>query len=272
MGYYVKVEPGVRLFVEDVNPEGREAIVFLHGWPASHKMFEYQYERLACQGFRCVGIDARGFGDSDKPLTGYCYDRQADDTLAVVEALGLDGYTLAGHSTGGGVAVRFAARHGGCGLARLVLLAAAAPSLIERPCFPYGLKREEVEQIIKQTLEDRPAMLRGFGDMFFFQYVTQPFMEWFFQMGLQAAGWSTAAVAEAWLDEERLFADLGEVRVPTLILHGIHDRVCHFPLAVAQHEGIAGSRLVPFKYSGHGLVFDERDKVSKEIAQFVAEC
>jgi non-heme chloroperoxidase len=162
------------------------------------------------------------------------------------------------------------ARHGGCGVARLALLAAAAPSLIERPCFPFGLKREAVEEIIKQTLEDRPAMLRGFGDMFFFRYASGPFMEWFFQMGLKAAGWATAAVARAWLAEE-LFADLGMINAPTLILHGIHDRVCLFPLAEAQHAGIAGSRLAPLRFSGHGLFYDEREKVTRELARFIEE-
>lgn len=271
MGYYIKAEPDVRLYVEDVNPEGREAIVFLHGWPASHRMFEYQFDELSRLGFRCIGIDFRGFGKSDKPAGGYDYDRQADDILAVVQALGLDDFTLAGHSTGGAIAVRYAARHG-CGVARLALCAAAAPSLIRRPYFPHGLKREDVEKIIDGTLTDRPAMLRDFGDMFFFRYVTQPFAAWFFQMGLEAAGWATAAVARAWLDEERLFADLGEIRVPTLIMHGIHDRVCLFPLGVAQHEAIARSRLVPFKYSGHGLFYDEREKFNAELAQFAAEC
>ena len=270
MGCYVKVEPDVRLYVEDVNPAGREAIVFLHGWPANHNMFEYQFDELSGMGFRCIGIDFRGFGKSDRPAEGYDYDRQADDVLCVVRALGLEGFTLAGHSTGGAIAVRYAARHG-CGLGRLALCAAAAPSLIERPYFPYGLKREDVEKIIAGTNEDRPAMLREFGDMFFFRYVTQPLAEWFFQMGLEAAGWSTAAVAKVWLGEEELFADLGRVRVPTLIMHGIHDRVCRFPLGVAQHEGIACSRLVPFKYSGHGLFYDEREKFNKELARFAAE-
>ncbi|MDT8903980.1 alpha/beta fold hydrolase [Anaeroselena agilis] len=269
MGFYVKVEPGVRLYVEELNPEGREAILFLHGWPASHRMFEYQFDELFRLGYRCIGVDCRGFGKADKPAGGYDYDRQADDILAVVQALRLENATLLGHSTGGAIAVRYMARHG-CGFARLALCAAAAPSLIRRPYFPHGLEREAVEKIIAGTLADRPAMLRDFGDMFFFQYKTQPLMEWFFQMGLEAAGWATAAVAQVWLDEERLFADLGEIRVPTLIMHGIHDRVCHFPLGVAQHEGIACSRLVPFKYSGHGLFYDEREKFNAELARFAA--
>lgn len=270
MGVYIKVEPGVRIYVEDLNPEGHKTILFLHGWPANHKMFEYQFDQLPKLGYRCVGIDQRGFGNSDKPWRGYDYDTSADDIRCVVEALGLHDFTLGGHSTGGAIAVRYMARHGGYGVSKLALFAAAAPSLIQRPYFPHGLKREDVVKIIEDTHADRPQMLRGFGDMFFFQHTSQAFSDWFFQLGLEATGWSTAAVAAAWLEEE-LFADLGEIHVPTLILHGIHDKVCLFPLAIAQNEGIANSRLVPFKYSGHGLFYDEREKFTKELACFIEE-
>ncbi|EGO63394.1 alpha/beta fold hydrolase [Acetonema longum] len=269
MGYYISVQPNVNLYVEDVNPQGCKTIVFIHGWPASHRMFEYQFNQFPCRGYRCVGIDVRGFGNSDKPWEGYDYDRLADDIRCVMEAMGLEDVTLGGHSTGGAIAIRYMARHKGYGVSKLALFAAAAPSLIQRPYFPYGLPAEAVENIIQETLTDRPKMLRGFSEMFFFQYITQPFSDWFFQMGLQAAGWATAAVANSWLDEEKLFSDLAEIHVPTLILHGHHDRVCLFPLAIAQNEGIRNSRLVPFKYSGHGLLYDQRDKFNQELIEFI---
>jgi len=271
MGYYIKVEPNVNLYVEDINPEGNKTILFIHGWPASHKMFEYQFDQLPRRGYRCIGIDLRGFGNSDKPWKGYDYDQLADDIRCVVEALGLRNFTLGGHSVGGAIVIRYMARHKGCGVSKLALFAAAAPSLIQRPYFPHGLMKEDVDKIIHDTFQDRPNMLQGFGDTFFFQHITKPLSDWFFQLGLQAAGWSTAAVAMSWLNEEKLFSDLETISVPTLILHGIHDRVCLFPLAIAQHEGIRNSTLIPFKYSGHGLFYDERDKFNKELAQFIEQ-
>ncbi len=269
MGYFVKVETDVNIYVEDLNPGNGKTILFIHGWPANYKMFEYQFNRLPQMGYRCIGMDCRGFGNSDKPWKGYNYDRMADDIRAVVDALKLRDCTLGGHSTGGAIAIRYMARHNGYGVSKLALFAAAAPSLIQRPYFPYGLKEEDVNEIIRETYEDRPNMLQQFGDMFFFQHVTRSFSDWFFQLGLQAASWATAAVASAWLDEEGLFSDLGRINVPTLILHGIHDRICLFPLAEAQNQGIKNSKLVPFKYSGHGLFYDERDKFNQELTQFI---
>lgn len=271
MGYYVRVEPNVKIYVEDLNPTGKKTILFLHGWPGSHKLFEYQFDQLPKMGYRCIGIDTRGFGNSDRPWGGYDYNRLADDVRCVVEALKLKDFTLGGHSTGGAIAIRYMSRHNGYGVSKLALFAAAAPSLIQRPYFPYGLPKESVNEIIKETYNDRPKMLRDFGDMFFFQHITEPFSDWFFQLGLKAAGWATASIANTWLGEESLFFELEKINVPTLILHGIHDKVCLFPLAQAQKQSIKNSKLVAFKESGHGLFYDERDKFNKELIQFIEE-
>jgi len=269
MGYYVFVEPNIKVFVEDLNPTGDKTILFIHGWPGNHNLFEYQFDQLPKTGYRCIGMDCRGFGMSDKPWEGYNYDRLSDDIRSVVEAFGLQNFTLAGHSTGGAICVRYMARHNGYGVSKLALLAAAVPSVVQRPYFPYGLPKEAVLDIIQGTYKDRPDMLRGFGNMIFFQYKTEQFSDWIFQLGLEAAGWATAAIANTWLDEEGLFNDMKTINVPTLILHGVHDNVCLYPLAIAQRDGIRNSKLVPFEDSGHFLFLDQPDKFNKELAQFV---
>ncbi|WMJ81647.1 alpha/beta hydrolase [Clostridium sp. MB40-C1] len=270
MGYYVRVEPNVKIYVEDLNPDGKKTILFLHGWPGSHKLFEYQFDQLPKMGYRCIGIDQRGFGESDKPYTGYDYDRLSDDVRSVVDALKLKNFILTGHSTGGAIAIRYMSRHKEHEVSKLALFAAAAPSLIKRPNFPYGLEKEDVINIIQGTYTDRPKMLRDFGDTFFFKYITEPFSSWFLQLGLQAAGWATASVANTWINEV-LFYDLETITVPTLILHGIHDKVVKFPLAEVQKQCIRNSKLIPFKYSGHGLFYDQRDKFNEELVKFIEE-
>lgn len=268
MGYYIKVEPNVKIYVEDLNEEGEKTILFLHGWPGSHKLFEYQFDQLPKMGYRCIGIDTRGFGNSDKPYKGYDYDRLSDDVRYVIEVLELSDITLAGHSTGGAIAIRYMARHKGYGVSKLALFAAAAPSLIKRPNFFYGLDEETVIQIIKGTYTDRPNMLQGFGDIFFYQHITEAFSDWFFKIGLQAAGWATASIAKTWINEV-LFSDLEKIYVPTLIIHGIHDKVVPFELGQVQEQIIKNSKLIPFKYSGHASFYDERSRFNEELTKFI---
>ena len=78
----------------------------------------------------------------------------------------------------------------------------------------------------------------------------------------------TAAVANTWLDEESLFQDLTTIQVPTLILHGLNDKVCLFPLAQAQKDAIPNATLVPFECCGHFLFYDQMEKFNAELIRF----
>ena len=257
MGYYVSVEPGVNLFVEDINPTGNKTIVFIHGWPLSHKQFEYQFNILPAMGYRCIGIDWRGFGQSDKPISGYTYNRLAMDIYMVVCALQLNNFTLVGHSTGGAIVIRYMSKFNGIGVSKIVLVDAAAP---------IGFTKETANQFLKEALNDRPKMMKEVTDGFFFQYITDPFRDWFFQMGMQAASWSTAAVIRL-LRDETLYEDLNKINTPTFIVHGIHDKVIPFAQAQQLNEKITNSQLIPFQYSGHGPFWEERDKFNELLLQ-----
>lgn len=271
MGYYLKGKDGINIYVEDLNSNCEKTIVFLHGWPGDHNLFEYQFNYLADKGYRCIGIDQRGFGKSDKPICGYDYNTLSDDLRCIVDQLQLKNFTLLGHSTGGAIAIRYMARHKEYGVNKLILCGAAVPSLIRRPYFPHGIKKEVVDNIIAGTYNDRPKMLSDFGNIFFYSKVSKPLMDWFFQLGLKASVWSTAKIAKTWLREEKLFYDVREIKKETLIIHGIHDKVCLFPLAIQQNKMIKTSKLIKFMKSGHGVFYDEKDKFNKEVIKFIEE-
>lgn len=259
MGYYISVDTGVDLYVEDLNPSGSKTIVFLHGWPLSHKQFEYQFNILPAKGYRCIGIDWRGFGNSDKHFGGYTLSRLADDIRMVVDKLQLTNFSLLGHSTGGAIAIRYMSRHNSYGVSKLILVDAAAPT---------GFTAETAHTFLMDSLNDRPKMMQNVMDSFFFQYVTRPFSDWFMQMGLEAAGWSTAAIITL-LKEFNLNPDFSSIMAPTLIIHGVHDKVIPFSQAEDMNKKIQHSQLIPFHYSGHGSFWDERERFNQVICQYV---
>lgn len=269
MEYFITVQPGVKLFVEDINHNSNKVILFIHGWPLNHNAYEYQFNYFGKRGYRCIGVDTRGFGKSDRPANGYSYDRLADDVRAIVDALKLQNFTLAGHSMGGALSIRYMARHNGYGVSKLALFGAAAPSVTRRENFPYGVPKEAITEIINETYKDRPKMIvDAVINMFSFQYLSGPLSDWLFNLCLEAAGWSTAQCAETFRDES-LFSDLPKIKVPTLILHGIHDKICLFPLAIAMNREIKNSKLIPFKYSGHALFIEQKDELNKELEDFI---
>jgi non-heme chloroperoxidase len=161
----IKGTNGISINVEDIGTG--TPIIFIHGWPVNHNMFEYQFTELPKYGYRCIGIDLRGFGDSDKPWDGYNYDTMTDDLRAVLDTLNVDNATLAGFSMGGAIAIHYMSRHQGSGISKLVLMGAAAPCFTKRDDFPYGIDKSTVDDLIHQTYEDRPTMLKNFSEIFF---------------------------------------------------------------------------------------------------------
>ena len=267
MGRYVQVEENVKIYVEDMG-EGNP-VIFLHGWPASHKMFEYQFSRLPANGYRCIGIDFRGFGNSDAPWESYSYDRLADDVKAVIDELEITNATLLGFSMGGAVAIRYMARHNGHGVKSLVLAGAAAPVFTTRDDFNYGMNPAELtEQLIDATYEDRPKMLAAFGLQFTSTKGNTEMMEWLESLCYQASHHGTFKAAESLRDED-LRSDLPQIKVPTVIFHGAKDKICEPDLAKLTSKAIVGSRVIEFENSGHAMMFDEQTKFNEELLLFL---
>lgn len=135
---YIKSSDGTKIAVYDYNPKGKQTIFLIHGWPLSHKIFEYQINLLTDCGYRVVAIDLRGFGKSDTPAHGYSYNQMSSDVFYVVRQLRLSNFVLVGFSMGGAIALRYMNRFKGYGVRKLILLSAAAPCFAKRPDFPYG--------------------------------------------------------------------------------------------------------------------------------------
>ncbi|MTH55312.1 alpha/beta fold hydrolase [Bacillus mangrovi] len=266
MAHYIEVDANVKLFVEDIG-EG-QPIVFIHGWPVNHQMFEYQMNELPKKGYRFIGIDLRGFGQSDKPAFGYDYDTHAQDLKKVVEYLQLENFYLAGFSMGGPISIRYATKYADPNLAKLILIGAAAPVFTQRDGYEYGMKKEEVDELIAGIKADRPAALKEFGSNFFYSETSETLDQWFLNLGLQASAHGTIACAESLRDED-LRDEVGKVNVPTVIMHGTKDEICDYQFAVMLNESIENSTLITFEESGHGVVYDEKEKFNEELLKLL---
>mgnify|MGYP000141501690 CR=1 FL=1 len=266
MSHYIEVEKNVKLFVEDIG-EGTP-IVFIHGWPLNHTMFEYQFTQLTQEGYRCIGIDLRGYGKSDCSLEGYSYDRMADDIRAVIDELQLDNIILVGFSVGGAISIRYMSKHSEYNVDKLVLVGAAAPVFTQRDNYVYGHTLQEINDMIEAIHLDRPKMVADFGQKFLENEVSAPFSIWLNALGLEASAHGTIRLLESLRDED-LREDLGQIHVPTAIFHGELDKICPFVFAEMMNEEIEGSKLIPFNESGHGLLFDEKEKFNQELKAFL---
>lgn len=261
--FYITCSDNVKTAVYNFDCGGEHTVFLVHGWPLSHKMYEYQIEKLIAHGYRVVTLDLRGFGNSDTPGCGYSYDRMAMDIYEIIMALRLSDITLTGFSMGGAVVLRYMNNYQGYGVKQLMLLSAAAPSWTKRPGYPYGLTREYVDELIEQARTDRPKLAYEFShNQLFACPQSEAAKNWFEDIALSASGTGTIKAAISLRDEDGR-RDLASVKVPTTIIHGAKDTVVSSDLVIIQNKSIKGSRLFTLSNSGHGITYDELEKFNE---------
>jgi len=96
----IELSTGIALNVCHGGREGGEPILFLHGFPESHRTWRNQIEDLAAD-FQVVAPDQRGFAGSDRPegVENYETDKIVQDAMALMDALGFDRFTRSGCSS-----------------------------------------------------------------------------------------------------------------------------------------------------------------------------
>ncbi|MBV9370604.1 MAG: alpha/beta fold hydrolase, partial [Alphaproteobacteria bacterium] len=137
----IPLSTGVALNVAVDGSNADDAIVFLHGFPESHRTWRHQIEALA-NDHLVVAPDQRGFAGSDKPegVENYETSRIVADLLALADALGLKHFTLVGHDWGGAVAWAAALQHP-LRIRRLIIVNAPHPLVFQRSLIEDAAQR-----------------------------------------------------------------------------------------------------------------------------------
>ena len=91
-------------------------------------------------------------GQSDKPWTGYTYDRLADDIAIVLEALQVENATLVGFSVGGALSIRYMSRYNGRRISKLALIDAVSPLSLKSRVLTVYRKNKQMLSLIKCML------------------------------------------------------------------------------------------------------------------------
>jgi pimeloyl-ACP methyl ester carboxylesterase len=86
---------------------------------------------------------------------------------------------------------------------------------------------------------------------------------------MQASVAATVACVDAFSTTD-FRPELATVGVPTLVLHGTADIPVPFALGKATAAGIRQSKLVEYPNASHGIVLTERDRVTRDLQEFIA--
>jgi len=237
----VSTDPLVRLSAIDISPDRpRRTFVFIHGFGGQASQWQYQLQSFS-QKNRVVAIDLRGHGLSDKPYNGYDMPRIQADLETALEILKIEGkFVLVGHSFGGAIVTDYAITHPDR-IEGLILMATAGEFKLN-PFFRLGLNLpiwllRVISPLTRNWLSAPPLALKPF-------YHTN---------------------LKKWVGWEK-FANL---QVPTLVIRGNRDIVFERPMFEKVATSIPGAEDVDIRVSGHMVMLERRDAVSRAFERFL---
>lgn len=283
---------GVELCVQLGGAEEAEAIVFLHGFPESHRTWRAVAPDLA-RDFRVVAPDQRGFGASDKPegVENYRTDRIVEDLIALADALGLGRFTLVGHDWGGAVAWLAALRHPSR-IERLVIVNAPHPYVFQKSLIDDPAQRAASQYM---NAFRNPAMESGIEAMGLETFFAKTFASHADVSGLSAEekqayldDWARPGALTAmlnWYRASDIFVpQVGEeadppiwttlafpdIVVPTLVVWAMKD-VALLPVQLeGLHNLVEDLRIVAVPDAGHFVPWEKPESVIAAIRDFIA--
>lgn len=248
----------------DARDEGSGTpIVFLHGLGGNRAVWNLVLRELAPKS-RVIAVDLRGHGRSPLPEhSTFTFDELGDDVVHTLDQLGGVRPFLAGLSAGGflalHLALRFPERWRG-----LLLLGSAAQC--------DGHTRAMGEHWAETYQKEGPDAyaLRLLKDLYYPDWieahldVADRLREEVKTQDLRAAiRWGLA------VRQFDVRPRIGKIRLPTLVLHGMDDRVVDSSHARYLRQSISGAALKLYARTGHFLPVERPEEVGAAIADFV---
>ncbi|MBI1188641.1 MAG: alpha/beta fold hydrolase [Alphaproteobacteria bacterium] len=273
----ITTKDGVEMFYKDWGPKTAQPLVFHHGWPLSSDDWDAQLLYFLAQGYRVVAHDRRGHGRSSQVFDGHDMDHYAADIAAVVEHLDLRNAVHIGHSTGGGEALHYTARHGQKAgrVAKLVLIGAVPPIMVKTPANPGGLPVEVFDGFRAALAANRSQFYLDVASGPFYGY-NRPGAE--VSQGIIQNWWRQGMIggAKAHYDGIKAFSetdfteDLRIVEVPTLVMHGDDDQIVPIAdSALLSAKLLKKATLKVYKSLPHGMCTTHAEVINQDLLAFI---
>jgi 3-oxoadipate enol-lactonase len=218
---------GIELYYE-LHGSG-PAVTVIPGLGTDTRLFAPITTSLA-QRHQVMVFDPRGAGRSEKPDKPYSAEEMADDTAGLLDVAGMQESTVVGYSMGGRIALSLALRHPNR-VRGLLLAATSAKTPPTRP-LTWRWFMMDVLGRIRLPIDPQP------------RYAQQR----------QREAFRTFDCSDR----------LGEIRIPTTVIHGRGDHITPYAFALDLHRGINGARLVTVSGGHFALLARQRSHLIEE--------
>lgn len=273
----ITTQDGIQIYYKDWGPRSAQPLVFHHGWPLSADDWDTQLLYLLNEGYRVIAHDRRGHGRSTQVSDGHDMARYAADVAAVVEHLALREAVHIGHSTGGGEAAHYVARHGQRQgrVAKLVLIGAVPPIMVKTPANPGGLPIEVFDGFRTQLAANRAQFYLDVASGPFYGFnrpgakASQGVVQNWWRQGMMGGAKAHYEGIKAF-SETDFTEDLKIIDVPTLVMHGDDDQIVPIAdSALLSAKLLKNVTLKVYEKLPHGMCTTHASVVNPDLLAFI---
>ena len=233
-----------------------DPVIFVHGVVTTSNIFT-RYLNANSPDFRGVAVDLRGYGDSEKPATGFTIEHFADDLIAVADALEIACPVWVGVSMGGLILQRLALDHASRVRALVLVSTTDQALIVDDDPATIGAPRDFAQVSEKIITESFPPQTE--------RKTYQPLLD-------RIPTWNANVLREA-LTSMRTFSARGKlsaITAPTLIAVGSKDDCTTPAIAKTMQSQLPNSRLVEFD-TGHFMMAEDPERFGLVLGQFLRE-
>ena len=240
-------------------------LLFIHGFPLNRRMWDPQMQSLS-HHLRVLAPDLRGHGDSES-VEGPCnLDMLADDCVKMLDALDIpQPAVVCGLSMGGYTTLAMYRRYPER-IRGLILAAtrAGADSPDGKANRDKAISQAEKDGAAATAASMLPKLMSPKT------YKSNP--DLIKQVERIMTSTSVTGIIGA-LESMKTRPDstpyLGEITVPTLIIHGEDDQLIPFQEAQSMHAAIPGSTLVLISSAGHLPNLEQPELFNQAVDEFI---
>lgn len=276
------------------------AILFLHGFPESHRTWRHQLLALS-ENYYCIAPDQRGYRRSSKPaeVNAYSADRLTADVFALADALDVENFAIAGHDWGGAIAWSVALNGQAGGLSpqwagrvtRAMIANAPHPCIYQRALVNDPIQRASAQYVRMFRDPASDAMIAQGGLLQLLQAVwgwQKPDAMDAYEYEELLAGWNDRDAAVAmlnWYRASNIFvpaideaAEVPEwaagafpkLTIPTLLIWAMEDKALSPSNIEGIEEFVPDIQIERVADCGHFVTWEKPDAVIAAMERFLA--
>ncbi len=252
-----------------------EPLVLIQGLGGPRSGWIFQ-TRAFKKYYRVITFDNRGVGKSDKPSSPYTVRTMADDTIGLLDYLGVDKAHVLGVSLGGMIAQEIAINYPdrvnklilGCTTAGLGDIERTEEEVRRAIGLREDFTEADIEALYLRSMGKIMATITSLAfNRRLFKVVLVPGAKIYFRFGRVVkgiVGQVGAAVGHSTLDR------LHQIKAPTLVIVGTEDKLVPPRSSEVLAERIPNARLVKVEGGSHSFFVEMRGRFNKEVLDFLA--